>query len=744
MLNSKTLNSNTSKRHSPFSTITPSLFLTRAPLALAIATALSTYAFAQTDAIDKPDPSTEMEVMVVTADFRSSSLEKMPSSITVIDSQKIQDESAQHFEDLLNSIANFNWSGGSSRPKYFQIRGVGEQEQYQGAPNSSVGYIIDDIDLSGIGMVSSMYDLQQVEVLRGPQGTRYGANALAGLIYLKSNDPTDVFEHGAEVSLGDDDLRTFSGFSSGPLTDSGKLLYRVSLQQHQQNGYHDNLYLGRDDTNGRDEFSGRAKLRWYATDDLQFDLTVLHADFDNGYDVWSLTNSPTQTTSDQPGVDSQRTTGAGFKATYSGAETFELTSLTSFANTDHHYSYDGDWSNPEYWASKQCSDDDGNLAPCQYDYFWDKTGQRKTVSQEFRLSSTEQGRIFADSTDWLLGVYGMNLKEDNQLYSEYNTLPDEVLDSEYEATNYALFGQLDTDLGSDYALSVGLRLERRNSHYSDTNNDNFDPSETMWGGHIAVSKVLNDSHNAYVRVARGYKAGGFNMTLPVELNDKKEFSTETLYNYEIGLKSNWLAGLIDTNLALFYMDRQDQQVAASQQDPDKPQRFILFTENAGSSNNYGAELDATWYATDNLQIYSSLGWLETAYGDYQYQDKYGTEVDLSGRDLAHSPHLTYSLGGTYRTNSGWFTNLNLSGKSEFYYSDSNESRSEPYTIVNARVGYEASAWSAYLWGRNLFNEEYGVRGFYFGNEPDNGWAEKQYIRYGDPRQIGVTFNVKFM
>lgn len=737
-------NRKTSNHQSPFSTVSPSLFLARAPLALAIAAALSTPVFAQTDAIDKPDPSTEMEVMVVTADFRSSSLEKMPSSITVIDSQKIQDESAQHFEDLLNSIANFNWSGGSSRPKYFQIRGVGEQEQYQGAPNSSVGYIIDDIDLSGIGMVSSMYDLQQVEVLRGPQGTRYGANALAGLIYLKSNDPTDVFEHGGEVSLGDDDLRTFSGFSSGPLTDSGKLLYRVSMQQHQQNGYHDNLYLDRDDTNGRDEFSGRAKLRWYATDDLQFDLTVLHADFDNGYDVWSLTNSPTQTTSDQPGVDSQRTTGAGFKATYSGAENFELTSLTSFANTDHHYSYDGDWANSEYWASKQCNDDNGNLAPCQYDYFWDKTGQRKTVSQEFRLSSTEQGRIFAESTDWLLGVYAMNLKEDNQLYSEYNTSLDEVLDSEYEATNYALFGQLDTDLGSNYALSVGLRLERRNSHYSDTNNDNFDPSETMWGGHIAVSKVLNDSHNAYVRVARGYKAGGFNMTLPVELNDKKEFSTETLYNYEIGLKSHWLAGLIDTNLALFYMDRQDQQVAASQQDPDKPQRFILFTENAGSSNNYGAELDATWYATDNLQVYSSLGWLETAYGDYQYQDKYGTEVDLTGRDLAHSPHVTYSLGGTYRANSGWFANLNLSGKSEFYYSDSNESRSEPYTIVNARVGYEASAWSAYLWGRNLFNEEYGVRGFYFGNEPDNGWAEKQYIRYGDPRQIGVTFNVKFM
>lgn len=718
--------------------------LMRTPLALTITAALTSPVFAQSDVIDRPEPNSEMEVMVVTADFRSASLGKMPSSITVIDAQKIQDESAQHFEDVLNSIANFNWSGGSSRPKYFQIRGVGEQEQYQGAPNSSVGYIIDDIDLSGIGMVSSMYDLQQVEVLRGPQGTRYGANALAGLIYLKSNDPTDVFEHGTEISLGNDDLRTFSGYSSGPLTDSGKLLYRIALQQHQQNGYRDNLYLNRDDTNSRDEFSGRAKLRWYATDDLQFDLTLLHADFDNGYDVWSLTNNPKETLSDEPGVDNQRTTGAGFKATYSGAENFELTSLTSFANTDHHYSYDGDWANPQYWASKQCSDDGVQFVPCQYDYFWDKTGQRKTLSQEFRLSSTNQGRIFAQTTDWLIGMYAQNLKEDNQLYSEYNTWPDEVLDSEYEATNYALFGQFDTDLGSEYVLSIGLRLEQRNSHYSDTNQDNFDPSETMWGGHIALSKRLNDSHNTYVRVARGYKAGGFNMTLPLELNDKKEFDTETLYNYEIGLKSHWLNGIVDTNFALFYMDRQDQQVAASQQDPEKPQRFILYTENAGSSNNYGAELDATWYATDNLQLYSSLGWLETAYGDYQYQDKYGIEVDLTDRDLAHSPHFTYNLGGTFRGNSGWFANLNLSGKSEFYYSDSNDSRSDPYYIVNARVGYETSAWSAYLWGRNLFDEQYGVRGFYFGNEPDNGWVEKQYIRYGDPRQLGVTVNIKFM
>ena len=712
----------------------------KSTLTLAIMAALTVPAIATTADIERRAlDGDKMEVIVVNADFSGINLDKMPSSVTVIDAQQLEDEGAQHFEDVLNSIANFNWSGGSSRPKYFQIRGVGEQEDYKGAPNSSVGFIMDDIDLSGLGSIASMYDMQQVEVLRGPQGTQYGANALAGLIYLKSNDPSQESEQGMEVSVGDDNLTTFAGFSSGPVSDSGKLLYRISVEKHNQDGFKDNLYLGRSDTNERDEFNTRAKLRWYATDTLQLDLTLLHANFDNGYDAWTLDNNGRNTLTDLPGTDNQQTTGAGFKAIYSGAEQFELTSLTSFASTDHQHAYDGDWANPSYWANKNCGAD-----ACEYDYIWDKKGDRQTWTQEFRVNSTEMGKIFAGTTDWLFGAYARSLNEDNDLYSEYNTWPDEVLQSEYEATNFAIFGQIDADLGHSYLLSTGLRLERRNSDYLDTNGDSFSPSESMWGCHIALSKAFSPVHTGYARVAKGYKAGGFNMSLPAEFTDKKEFDTETLYNYELGLKSSWLEGKLDTKLALFFMDREDQQVSASQQDPAKPQRFIIFTENAGSSTNYGAELDAKWYATENIQFYSSLGWLETAYGDYQYQDKYGGVIDLNGRDLAHSPKLTYSAGMTYLADTGWFVNLNASGKSEFYYSDSNESTSEPYVIMNARVGYETQTWSAYLWGRNLFDEEYGVRGFYFGNEPDSDWADKQYLRFGDPRQLGLTLSVKFM
>ena len=730
-------------KKSPSNQLTHSL----SPIALSIALAFSGQALAQNDDAD-------IEVIKVTADFRNQELLTLPASATIIDAKQIEDEGNQHFEDVLNSIANFNWSGGSSRARYFQIRGVGEQEDYQGAPNSSVGYVIDDIDLSGLGMVASMYDLQQVEVLRGPQGTRYGANALAGLIYLKSNDPEAEAEHGFEVSLGDDNLRTFSGYSTGAITKSENLLYRATIQQHNQDGFRDNLYVDRSDTNKRDEFSGRIKLRWLASDDLTADFTLLHANFDNGYDAWTLDNNGFETLTDQPGVDNQKTTGASLKINFTGFDNVNLTSITSFANTDHQHAYDGDWANPCYWGNgqgtKPCENYKGKTVSdresYQYDYFWDKKGDRKTASQEFRLSSNENGRIFADSTDWLIGVYAMNLKEDNQQYDVYNGWKD-GLDSEFEATNYAIFGQLDSELGHGYNLSTGLRLERRNSEYSDTSGDAFEPSENMWGGHIALSKTLSADHSTYIRVARGYKAGGFNMSLPVELADQKEYDTEILYNYEVGFKSFWLENQLSTNLAVFFMDRQDQQVEASRQIVDEDGNltpdFEIFTSNAGSSKNYGLELETKWQATDNLEVYASFGYLIAEYGNYKYEVEEDVYKDLSGRELAHSPKFTNSLGATYRADNGVFVNLHTSGKSKFYYSDSNDSQSGGYQIINARIGYEAENWGVYLWGRNLLDKKYGVRGFYFGNEPDLGWADKQYIRYGDPRSVGVTANIKF-
>jgi len=727
----------------------------KSSLAIAVLTTLSSPVLATDTSVDNQTADktnielNTIEKITVTSSFKKQSLAQTPASIAVVTEQQILEQGNQHFEDLLSSVANLNFSGGTSRPKYLQIRGVGERSEYRGAPNSSVGFIIDDIDLSGLGMAANMFDVQQVEVLRGPQGTRFGANALAGLIYIQSNEATDVAEYGLRTSIGDDQLRNLAGFASGPL--SNKLNYRVSIEQHQQNGFRDNNYLNKDDTNGIDELSGKLKLTYQANEDLRIDFALLFADMDNGFDAWTLDNNGFKTLTDKPGVDNQKSSGGSFKVNYLGWQALELTSISSFTSTKHQHAYDGDWANPTYWADKNCTDyydENGNgeyddQIPCVYDYLWSKKADRDVISQEFRINSTQESKLFNGTTDWLMGVYLSELDEGNDLDSSYNGWPDEVVDSKYQANNYAVFSQFDSSLDDAYQLSLGLRFERRTSEYSDSLSESFKPQENMWGGHIALSKTLSADHDAYIRIARGYKAGGFNMGLPTELSEFKEFETETLVNYELGFDSRLLDNDINLRFALFYMDRQDQQVNASQQNPEKPQRFIIYTANAASSSSVGAELDFFWQINPSLSVYSAIGYLDASYDDYGYFDKYGSEIDISGRQLAHAPEFTYSFGSTYRGDNGLFLNINASGKSSFYFSDSHDEKANSSYLVNARIGYEFSDWSIYVWARNLSDEKVATRGFYFGNEPDIDWASKKYQRYGAPRHLGLTLDYQF-
>ncbi|MGI2261268.1 TonB-dependent receptor [Shewanella sp. GXUN23E] len=705
-------------------------------LSAAVLTALSLPALAA----DAPQDDEAMETLVVTADFRATEIDRVPASISVVGQQQLEDDGGENFQDILNAIPNLNWSGGSSRARYFQIRGVGDQEEYEGAPNASVGFFVDDIDLSGLGMASSLFDIQQVEVLRGPQSTLFGGNALAGAIYLKSAEPTAAPEAGLELSAGSDSLLTAGVYAGGSLNSDDSLLGRISVQSHQQDGFMDNLYLGRNDTNRRDEISAKAKLRWYITDALQADLTLLHGNFDNGYDAWSLDSNGQYSYSDRPGVDTQTTNGGALKLSWDADDAFVLESITSVADTSQRHAYDGDWSNPDYWAGKVCY----GAGPCVYDYWWDKNADRTNISQDLRLLSTDNGRLFNGTTDWLVGAYYNRLSEDNLLQIaeryEQGDLYTSAMTSDYRADKYSLFGQLDTYIDR-FHYSAGLRLERWQADYRDSLGEAFAPQETMWGGHLSVSYQLNDEQMLYAKLARGYKPGGFNTDLPAELNQYRAFDSETLYNYELGYNASLLDGNLDTRLALFFMDRQDQQVDASVQIPGSG-NFILYTANATSSTNYGLEAEVRYYLTRNLELYGSLGLLRASYDDYRYE-KSGEIIDLSGRELAHAPRYNYQLGGTWRGDWGLFANLNLSGMDSFYYSDSNDFVSEDYHLLNLRVGYEADNWSVYLWGRNLTDEAYGVRGFFFGNEPDKDWADQQYVRYGDPRQLGITFRYDY-
>lgn len=648
----------------------------------------------------------------VTADFRNRALSDVPFSVSVMDAEFIDAVAVQHFEELINIVPNMNWSGDGHRARYFQIRGVGELEQYQGAPNPSIGFLIDDIDFSGIGSIATLFDIQSVEVLRGPQGSRYGANALGGLIYLQSTEPSAERNGRFQVTAGDDDTLSVGAAFGGALNQSESTVFRVSAQSHTSNGFRDNPYLNREDTNGRDETSFRGRLRFMPTTHVDADLSLLYTKIDNGYDAFSLDNSYTML-SDKPGRDAQESLGAALRLEWSVSGDLTATAITSFADSDIIFSYDADWGNDASWA------------PVTYDYVTNNDRTRRTISQEFRLVADH----------WLLGLYVLNLTDETvtvsvgDYYDPFYDFADSLNDnfgSVYEATNFAVFGQYDYELGTTTQLSGGLRVEHRSTDYSDTADLTAGPSETMWGGEIGVSRAF-DGATGYLSLSKGYKAGGFN--LGVAPAGKRDFGTEEMWTLEAGAKFVLLENQLHVNAAIFHNRRRDQQVRTSTQlIPGDPASFIFFTDNVGEGDALGLEVDFRWFPVENWEIHGSLGLIDATL--------------QSGREQSHAPPFTVAAGVAYRSPAGFFARLDATAKDAFYFDAGHDQKSEPFELLNARVGFEGENWLVSLWARNIADERYAVRGFYFGNEPPD-FPDTLYTRSGDPRQFGVTVERRF-
>ena len=175
----------------------------------------------------------------------------------MLDSHTLAAAGVQHFQDVLGLVPNLNWSAGTSRPRFFQLRGIGERSQWQGAPNPSVGFLIDGIDFSGIGMPATLADVERIEVLRGPQGTAYGANALAGLIAVNTRAPQREYEMNANMTFADHGTVGASGVVGGPVGEEAA--WRFVAGNYRSDGFRRDSFLGRDDTNGYDEAEGSAR-----------------------------------------------------------------------------------------------------------------------------------------------------------------------------------------------------------------------------------------------------------------------------------------------------------------------------------------------------------------------------------------------------------------------------------------------------------------------------------------------------
>jgi len=714
------------------------------------------------EASDSSSNDSQLDEIIVTATLRATPATEVPGSITVLDSQVLQDAGRANFEDVLGLIPNLNWAGDTSLPRYFQLRGIGELQQYQGAPNPSVGFLIDDIDFSGLGTAGTLYDIDQVDVLRGPQATRYGANALGGLIYLRSAEPTDTLYGRVDLDGGDYGTRSEGAVISGPIDslDSG---FRLAVQHYYTNGYFNNVYLNRDDTNREDEYTYRAKWTFTPSDRLRFELTAVQVDIDNGYDAFTIDNSR-NTESDQPGVDSQHSTGVSARVHYLTSDTVGFTAVATYAKSIIKYSFDGDWGNPVLWA------------PVATIY------QASEVQNRDRTTKTIELRLGTEDTHgfgWLVGFYGNLLDEtlSDLSLSDYQPLgtpvdpvddqSDNVIDSGYRARNLALFGELDGDLAANLRWSFGLRGERWSANYQGTTTDflgtntgytnapvtptaiesvtlaALSPVNNLWGGHASLTYKLDSTQSLYTTVSRGYKAGGFNLSQGL-LPNQLLFNPETDVNVEAGYKADMLDHRLKINADVFYLYRHDAQITTSfQSDPSNPDDFVFYTGNAASGHNYGLESDADWRAADRVTLGANLGLLQTYFEDFVQQGASGTTLLTVSRELANAPHWQAAVNATYRDPRGPFARVDVTGMGGYYFDlPPNETTSKPYGLFNAKIGWETARWSAYLSGRNLLDKRYPVRGFYFGDVPPN-FTNEVYVQLGDPRTWVASVSVNF-
>ncbi|HEY0940173.1 MAG TPA: TonB-dependent receptor [Steroidobacter sp.] len=705
-------------------------------LALALAAAITTPALAAERDV--------LEEVVVSATLRQQSLVESPVSVTVLDQQTLHDAGRQHFEDVLTAVPNLFYASGTSRPRFFQIRGIGEREEYQGAPNPSVGFLIDDIDFSGMGMPATLFDVERIEVLRGPQGLHYGANALGGLIVMRGRDPEDTFGFSAEAAYGEYNSSSIGAVATGPV-ESLNSAWRVAVQNFRSDGFRNDVYLGRDDTMDRDELTARAKWRWRPSENTTVDLTWLHADLDNGYDAWSIDNTRTSL-ADRPGKDAQRSDGAAVRVDTSAGRLGRLTVTATMSDSETDYSFDSDWGNADSWV------------PYTYDYFDRQQRDRRGRSLEARITSDSAAS--AHGLAWVAGVYALDV--DEQLHStsqgvyidpfnpDWSGSTDKALRSDYDAQNVAVYAQVEGPFSERWGWSFGLRGEQHEADYSDVLNDEGDligtnesARDTMWGGQATLYFDQRERLRWFATVSRGYKAGGFN--LGEDAIVKTRFLPEYLVGLDIGMKGEWLDGRLYADATAFYMKRTDVQIDVSRQlVANDPSSYLFYKDNASGGRNMGVESSVRWRATEQFEVGASLGLLRTRYSGFRPDGVH----DASDRDQAHAPEYQASVNATWRHPLGWMARVDVVATDNYYFDvpdldpDKNNYRSEAYSLTHLKAGYEAERWAVYAWGRNVFDEDYYIRGFFFGNEPPD-FNPTRYTQLGEPRQFGVTFRWEF-
>ena len=690
-----------------------------------------------------------LEEVIVTAQKRAENIQEVPISITAFSGEFLEENGIQRVSQVAHITPNFSIAG-STQPSNsrIQIRGIGAAGN--NAIEPSVGVFIDGVYYPRPGStIGLLKDISSFEVLRGPQGTLFGRNTVAGAMNITTRNPSQETEGAIELGYGAYDLYEVGGSFNAALSDS--VAGRIAFMYADRDGYGDNLLTG-EEYGARDDLVVRGKLQFEVSDQLSVLVTADHAKINAegiGSEVLNATSNPVFEARNAALYGASPVTDDSYDWKVNQVVNDDHEDEQSGVSVDINYEFANGTQLRSITAARTWeatyTDGDVNIArelvPGTTDY------DNETLSQELQLTSPG-----GETVDWLAGVYYYEEEYDIDLVRDAGEAfcaptiaaiagpqfgaiclagPQEGATTNaftQELESLAVFGQATWNVNDALSTTLGLRWtddEKDGDYVAVVNNlaaglfaanENAvgmerNDSKTTWFGNVSWN--ASDDLMLFATASTAYKSGGFNSQSggSVPLGDRRIFSPEETTNYELGVKSTLLDGTMTANATLYRMDIDDFQDRAFD-----GLSFVVL--NAGEVRQQGIEVDINWVPIEPLRIVAGMGYLDSEYLSFRTAPGLpgGPPQDLTGERRNFSPEWQTSLTADWTQPLGnglqWFVGTSWSWLDEQNVGTSSnndpQAMQDAYSIVNARLGLRSAAgdWEIALFGNNLTEEDF--------------------------------------
>jgi iron complex outermembrane recepter protein len=693
-----------------------------------------------------------LEEVVVTARKREESARNVPVAVTAFSAATIQAAGIQQPRDFIGLTPNVTLVETQNAGNAFvTIRGISQARNSE----PSVATVVDGvIETNPASFNQELFDIQQIEVLKGPQGALYGRNAIGGAILITTKQPSDVFEGSLKAGWEDGPGYSLRGAVSGPITDT--LKFRVAASYVDHDGWLDNTFLN-EKADPYQDLSGRARLVWTPSDTFSADLRLSASRLETQALYFNINfNNDVNDTSlpirvNNPGQNDRDLLGAALKMDWQfGLGT--LTSTTAYDKTE-----------------EILTGDAFNFLPIRESLLFQLFGIDLNQSQYLEVEFLSQEFRFTSNTDgplrWIAGVYaigtdryistGNMLDTGNGVFPVYKTPSTNPLNPQttfladsQDNFAYALFADVVYQFSDRLEGNVALRYDHDDRENTTETPTAFLPNvpgfpqgftgqkrDETWSElqpKFTLRYAISDASSVYGGWSRGFRSGGFNQTGVGAVAASNGilgvgdlFDAEVADTTELGWKGRYLDDRLSLNAAVFNTEAEGSY-------------FFVFlaansTQNLGNLTKVryqGGELDAAWRVTDGLELFASVAFTDSEIREAVDRSQVGNQAPLVSRH-------TYNLGAQYRHALG-------SGSTELvarvdwrqvgrtWWEPSNVTSRDPIDLVDARVGVESGPWSVTLWGRNITDEEYNAE-----------FSPGGFVFKAKPRRYGVDVGYSF-